>query len=455
MELNVIDMFCGGGGESTGLIQAAHEYDFDVNISAINHWARAIETHAANYPFAEHIRESVEKIDPEKLKAADDTDLLWASPGCQHFSVARGGKPRNEQMRAPAWEVLRFVETLHPKRVIIENVPEFQAWGPLTPDGKIIQSEKGKTFRAFIRSLQSLNYCVSYRVLCAADYGAPTSRRRLFIQAVRKDCGKRILWPDMTNTKSGDMFLPKWRSASEIIDWSIPCQLISERAKPLADATLRRIEYGIREFWGDYAEPFIAKLYGQSKAESIENPVSTISCSGAHHMLVQPFLARYNGGDNRVHKIDEPVPTLDTSNRYGVVEPFVSAIGQTSARQRNRTIDKPLSTICTKQEHCLVQPFITEYYGNGGAHPVGIPLPTVTTKDRFAVCGTTDGIELGFRMLQPKELAAATGFPADYKFTGTKVEVVKQIGNAVPPNFSRAMFGQILRERCYKASLFE
>lgn len=380
-KLNIIDMFCGGGGESTGLIEAAHDYNFDVNISAINHWERAIETHAANYPFAEHRVEDVQTINPETLKAAVDTDLLWASPGCQHFSVARGGKPRNEQLRAPAWEVLRFVETIHPKRVIIENVPEFQSWGALDQEGKIIQSEKGKTFKVFIRALQSLNYTVSYRVLCAADYGAPTSRRRLFIQAVRKDCGKRILWPTMTNTKDGDMFLPKWRAASEVIDWSIPCQLISERKKPLADATLRRIEYGIREFWGDYAEPFIARLYGQSTAES-----------------------------------------------------------------RNREISKPLSTICTKQEHCLVQPFITEYYGNGGAHPVGIPLPTITTKDRFAVCGTTDGIELGFRMLQPKELAAATGFPADYKFTGTKVEVVKQIGNAVPPDFAKAMFGQILKE---------
>ena len=221
MRLNIIDMFCGGGGESTGLISAAHEYGFDVNLSAINHWERAIETHAANYPFAEHRIEDVQTINPETLKASKDTDLLWASPGCQHFSVARGGKPRNEQLRAPAREVLRFVETIHPKRVIIENVPEFQAWGPLTPDGKMIQSEKGKTFRAFIHSLQSLNYCVSYRVLCAADYGAPTSRRRLFIQAVRKDCGKRILWPEMTNAKDGGMFLPKWRSAREIIDWSM------------------------------------------------------------------------------------------------------------------------------------------------------------------------------------------------------------------------------------------
>lgn len=410
-KVNIVDMFCGGGGESTGLISAAHEYGFDVNMSAINHWERAIETHSANYPFAEHRIEDVQTINPESLKASVDTDLLWASPGCQHFSLARGGKPRNEQMRAPAWEVLRFVETIHPKRVIIENVPEFQSWGPLTPDGKVIQSEKGKTFNVFIKALQSLNYTVSYRILCAADYGAPTSRRRLFIQAVRKDCDKRIIWPKPTNIKDGDMFLPKWHSASEIIDWSIPCQLIKDRKKPLADATLKRIEYGIREFWGDYAEPFIARLYGNSTAESIEKPLSTISCSGAHHMLIQPFLARYNGGVNRVHSINEPVPVIDTSNRYGVVKPF-----------------------------------ITEYYGNGGAHSIGIPLPTITTKDRFAVCGVTDGIELGFRMLQPNELAAATGFPADYKFTGTKVEVVKQIGNAVPPNFAKALFGQILSE---------
>ena len=384
-KINIVDMFCGGGGESTGLISAAHDYGLDVNMSAINHWERAIETHSANYPFAEHRIEDVQTINPESLKASVDTDLLWASPGCQHFSIARGGKPRNEQNRAPAWEVLRFVETIHPKRVIIENVPEFQSWGPLTPEGKVIRSEKGKTFNIFIKALQSLNYIVSYRILCAADYGAHTSRRRLFIQAVRKDCGKRIIWPKPTNVKDGNIFLPKWHAASEIIDWSIPCQLISERKKPLAATTMRRIEYGIREFWGEEDVPFIARLYGNSTAESIEKPLSTISCSGAHHMLIQP--------------------------------------------------------------HCLVKPMLVQYYGNGHAVSLSDPIPTLTTKDRYALVNPKySNYELGFRMLQPNELAAATGFPSDYKFKGTKVEVLKQIGNAVPPNFAKALFGQILSE---------
>ena len=407
-------MFCGGGGESTGIFEAAKEYDFNINMSAINHWERAIETHSANYPSAEHRCENVQHIEPNTLMASKNTDLLWASPGCQHFSTARGAKPRSESMRSPAWEVLRFAEELRPKRIIIENVPEFRTWGPLDENGKIIKECKGNTFNAFISGLKSLNYIVDYQVLCAADYGAATSRRRLFIQAVRKDCAKKIIWPEKTNINGGDLILPSWHTASEIIDWSIPCQLISERKKPLAAATMRRIEYGIREFWREEAIPFIARLYGNSTAESISKPLSTISYSGAHHMLIQPF---------------------------------ITAIGQTSAKQRNRKLTEPLSTICTKQEHCLVKPMLVQYYGNGHAVSLSDPIPTLTTKDRYALVNPKhSNYELGFRMLQPNELAAATGFPSDYKFTGTKVEVVKQIGNAVPPNFAKAIFGQILKE---------
>lgn len=407
-------MFCGGGGESTGIFDAAKQYDFKINMSAINHWERAIETHSANYPSAEHRCENVQHIEPNTLMASKNTDLLWASPGCQHFSTARGAKPRSESMRSPAWEVLRFAEELRPKRIIIENVPEFRTWGPLDENGKIIKECKGNTFNAFISGLKSLNYIVDYQILCAADYGAATSRRRLFIQAVRKDCAKKIIWPEKTNINGGDLILPSWHTASEIIDWSIPCQLISERKKPLAAATMRRIEYGIREFWGEEAVPFIARLYGNSTAESIKKPLSTISCSGAHHMLIQSF---------------------------------ITAIGQTSAKQRNRKLTEPLSTICTKQEHCLVKPMLVQYYGNGHAVSLSDPIPTLTTKDRYALVNPkSSNYELGFRMLQPHELAAATGFPSDYKFTGTKVEVVKQIGNAVPPNFAKAIFGQILKE---------
>lgn len=407
-------MFCGGGGESTGIFDAAKQYDFKINMSAINHWERAIETHSANYPSAEHRCENVQHIEPNTLMASKNTDLLWASPGCQHFSTARGAKPRSESMRSPAWEVLRFAEELRPKRIIIENVPEFRTWGPLDENGKIIKECKGNTFNAFISGLKSLNYIVDYQILCAADYGAATSRRRLFIQAVRKDCAKKIIWPEKTNINGGDLILPSWHTASEIIDWSIPCQLISERKKPLAAATMRRIEYGIREFWGEEAVPFIARLYGNSTAESIKKPLSTISCSGAHHMLIQSF---------------------------------ITAIVQTSAKQRNRKLTEPLSTICTKQEHCLVKPMLVQYYGNGHAVSLSDPIPTLTTKDRYALVNPkSSNYELGFRMLQPHELAAATGFPSDYKFTGTKVEVVKQIGNAVPPNFAKAIFGQILKE---------
>ena len=376
-KLHIVDMFCGGGGESVGLIEAAELNGYKIHLTAINHWERAIETHAVNYPFAEHLCESIEHLDPIKVVPEQKLDLLWASPECTHHSLARGGRPRSEQSRATAWAILK--SELWIERIIIENVPEFLTWGPLDKDGKVIKSRSGSTFKAFVQALRSLDYTIDWRVLCAADYGVPTIRKRLFIQAVKGR--KKIIWPQPTHheDKNNLFGLPQWKSAREIIDWSIPCPSIFTRKKPLATATLRRIEIGVKKFGGIHTNSFLAVLRGTGTARDIGLPLPSITCSGAHHALVTPF---------------------------------VTAISQASAKDRSRSIDKPLSTICTKNEHCLVSPSF------------------ISTGYRF---------DIGFRMLQPRELALASGFPANYIFTGNCAERVKQIGNAVPPGFAKAL----------------
>jgi DNA (cytosine-5)-methyltransferase 1 len=287
---NVVDMFCGAGGESTGITLAAGEQNMRVNLTAINHWERAIETHAANHPGAEHLCESVERIDPARAVPGQRLDLLWASPECTHHSNARGGRPRSDQGRASAWLILKWLSELFVKRVIIENVPEFLSWGPLDSGGKPLQNRKGETFRAFIGALRSLGYEVDWRILTAADYGDPTIRRRLFIQAVKGR--KRILWPEITHMEKTDNLIgyAPWRSAREIIDWSIPGTSIFGRKRPLAEATIRRIAVGIDRYWKEEAKPFLAVLYGTSDVRSLERPFPTVTTCGSHHALVhEPF----------------------------------------------------------------------------------------------------------------------------------------------------------------------
>ncbi len=445
----IVDMFCGAGGESCGIKHAADRADLDISMYAINHWEQAIETHRTNFPDAEHICRDVQDINPSDVVPGRDVALLWASPACTHFSVARGGKPCDDQSRITPFTVLDWLDKLTIDRVIIENVPEFQSWGPL--DSKTlrpIKEAKGETFAAFIGMIRGLGYAVDWRVLNAADYGAPTTRRRLFVQAVRHDTDKSIIWPEATHAKLSPNLTPSpmssWVPARDIIDWSIPTQIIDERKKPLVVNTMQRILRGIEKYWGEYA---------------------------------QPFIVRYNGGENRVHSIDEPLPVLDTSNRYGLVQPLITCIGQTSSKGRTRSIDEPLATVVTKEEACLIEPLFIpqhscgevrptsgplstvatkraiglvepltmEYHGNGGCHLVSNPLPTVTGNDRFALI-TPENVRIGFRMLKPHELALAQSFPADYVFTGTRADVVKQIGNAVCPKVSEALTLGYMRE---------
>ena len=287
--MKIADLFCGAGGSTTGIDQALKRMGRQGIILAINHWTVAIQTHQANNPSVQHLCESVDHIDPTKVVPGRELDLLWASPACTHHSVARGGRPRCEQQRAPAWIIPFWLENLKVKRLIIENVPEFQNWGPLDDSGRPIKEARGETFKAFIAAIQSLGYSVDWRVLNAANYGDPTIRRRLFIQAI-KGAGRIIIWPNITHEKNQFNYkgLPKWIPAREIIDKDLHGESIFRRKRPLAAATLRRIEHGIKKFWNPYAEPFLITLRGTGKSRSLDEPLPTVTTFG-HEALIEPL----------------------------------------------------------------------------------------------------------------------------------------------------------------------
>ena len=241
------------------IYQACRQLGATVDLVAVNHWAVAIQTHKANHPDARHICASLDSIDPRVAVPEGHLNILVASPECTYHSVARGGKPINDQLRASAWQVLRWMELLNIDNAIIENVAEFSLWGPLNKKGRPIKSRQGEIYQSFLTALRALNYNVEDRVLTAADYGDPTSRRRLFIQARRGR--KKIVWPDATHTESQTDELKPYRTARDVIDWSMPGESIFKRKKPLAPATLARIAAGL-EYGGKNAEPFLVMLYG-------------------------------------------------------------------------------------------------------------------------------------------------------------------------------------------------
>ena len=420
----VVDNFAGGGGASTGIKMAIGR---DVDI-AINHDPAAIAMHKANHPYTEHYNESVWDIDPVTATGGRPVGLCWFSPDCKHFSKAKGGKPVDKNIRGLAWVALKWAATVRPRVIMLENVEEFKTWGPLLgdrPDPK----QKGRTFNCFVNALRRHGYQVDWRELRACDYGAPTIRKRFFLIA-RCD-GRPIVWPKPTHgdpsslkVQSGE--LKPWHTAAECIDWSIPCPSIFERKKPLAENTLRRIAKGLQKF-------------------VIDNP--------------QPFIVQVNhGGENfRGADFDKPLPTITTVDHNAIVTSNLIQLNNNSIGQ---SVTSPLNTITAGGGHFgEVRAFLLKYYGQGGGQTLDEPLHTITTKDRFGLITVTGQeyqiIDIGMRMLTPRELFRAQGFPDTYiiecDYLGRpypKTAQVARCGNAVPPQLPAALVRANLPELC-------
>jgi DNA (cytosine-5)-methyltransferase 1 len=488
--IRVADLFCGAGGASVGLVRAAKGLSLKVDLLAVNHWARAVETHTLNHPGVRHLCESVESIDPRKAIPGGRLQLLIAAPECTNHSRARGGRPVNDQSRATAWHILKWAQELYIDNILIENVEEFREWGPLGANDKPLKTGKGQTYLAFLAALRSLGYRVEDRVLNAADYGDPTTRRRLFIMARRGN--RPIAWPEPTHSRTGGTTLygqtERWRPARDVIDWSLPSRSIFGRKKPLSPKTMARIVAGLERFGGTELQPFLLLLNRpRNAAIGVEEPLSTVTAQSADFALCQPFvLQQQSGGAPR--SVNSPLPTIATDGAQALVEPFLVHVTHGRDMKRTHRLDKPLPTITTAHggelaliepfllpyhgerkgqtlrihsvdeplrtqttENCfaVVQPFVASYYGTQNVSPVSAPLPTVTTKDRFAlVLPMVDGrvLDVRLRMLQPRELARAMSFGDGYTFTGTKGEQVKQIGNAWPCRLGQALIEALIGE---------
>ena len=409
-----VDLFCGAGGTSSGLLQACQKLGVKLKLIAINHWPIAISTHQTNHSYAQHLCESVDNVDPRKLVPGGRLNILVASPECTHHSNARGGKPISDQSRATAWAILRWAEALYIDNILIENVREFRSWGPLGANGRPLKSKRGETFHAFLTALRSLGYNVEHRILNSANYGDPTTRERLFIIARRG--GKKITWPEQTHG-SDPLFgkLKPWRAAREIIDWSIPGASIFDRKRPLATATLARIEAGLKKFGGKNAEPFLVILRNHGNARSLDEPLPTLTANGQHLALCEPFVlgqqsqasprsveqplptiatdgaisliepfivpffGERNGQKPRTHSVEEPLPTVTSHGAGALVEPFIFA----HQRRENQatSVDEPLQTVtASSSDFALVEPFIVEMRNGKTANDIDKPLSTVTTK---------------------------------------------------------------------------
>lgn len=465
----LVDNFAGGGGASTG-IEAVLRRPVDI---AVNHDPVALAMHKANHPSTHHYCESVWDVDPRKVCDGRPVELAWFSPDCVHFSRARGDKPVSKNIRGLAWVTLRWAATVQPETIIVENVPEFQTWGPVvSKDGKSYPcpKERGREFRSWLNALRRHGYSVEWKELSACDYGAPTIRKRLFIIARRQG---NIIWPEVTHGQPGNLFLRPYRTAAECIDWSIPCPSIFERKRPLAEATLRRIAAGIRRFVlnsgpyiiplthhggdrvkslhdplptitaahrGEYAlvsPTLIQTGYGEREGQAprvpgLEKPLGTVVAGGAKHALVAAFLAKHYTGVTG-QPVEAPVETVTSIDHHSLVTSHL--IHLRGSAKDGRTIEAPLPTITAGGMHIgEVRALLLRHGGDGNAVVYVHGEPYVIA-------------DIGMRMLSPRELYRAQGFPDSYiigddpgqGLSLTKTEQIRLCGNSVSPVMSEAL----------------
>lgn len=540
----IVDNFAGGGGASTG-IELATGKSVDI---AINHDPEAIRMHKANHPNTKHYCEDVWQVDPIKACKGHPVGLAWFSPDCKHFSKAKGGKPKDKFIRGLAWVACRWEGLVRPRVIMLENVEEFKTWGPLNRGHHPIKAKQGETFGKFVQQLQNLGYEVQFRELVAADYGAPTMRKRFFMIA-RCD-GYPIIWPEPTHAprdseevKAG--LLKPYVGAYTQIDFSRPCPSIFDTAqeikekygiravRPLAPKTMERIARGLKKFVLDNPEPFIIQCnhggkrkpndirvpmptitgkhgygivepymvqigqtcFAKDRSKDVREPLTTI-VSKNEHCLISPTLIQYHSetakGEVRGQNIEDPIMTVDGSNRYGLVTSFLHKYYDGGYKGAGESVENPLPTVTAwdhnsvvtanliqMNNHCdgrdIIDPlptitagdghfgevraFLIKYYGNGSAEDVTEPLDTITSRDRFGLV-TIQGVDyqivdIGLRMLEPRELYGCQGFPEDYiidhDFEGRtypRSEQVRRCGNSVCPPLPAAMVRSNLPELC-------
>ena len=402
----IIDCFAGGGGASTG-IEMAIGRSPDV---AINHDPQAVAMHKLNHPATKHFCENITELTPRKVTGGKPVALAWFSPDCTFHSKARGGKPfrdRNKarRIRGLAWVVIRWAKDVRPAVIMLENVEEFAEWGPLADDGKPCPLRKGFTFRRWCSMLQNLGYEIDMRELRACDYGAPTTRKRLFVIA-RCD-GRPIVWPEPTHAKGGAHGLLPYRTAAECIDFSLPCPSIFltkeegrkvNAKRPLAENTMRRIARGLKKFVLDNPKPFIVGLaHGEhsrgagSRSHGLDEPVRTIQAGANNQALVAPVVAKFRGespgtaADQPIHTITAGPKDRPAGNAHGMglLAPYLARIGQTGGNgDYSNDARDPATTITSKAEHLLVAPIAVPRYGEReGQEPRAMtleaPAPTI------------------------------------------------------------------------------